>query len=60
MDTGAPVAPNIPRLLTGYLAVGAKICGEPALDREFKTIDFLTLMDFDSLPPRVGARFFGE
>jgi putative hemolysin len=60
MDTVAPVPPTIPRLLSGYLAVGARICGEPALDREFKTIDFLTLMDLDSLPPRVGARFFGE
>ena len=32
----------IPKLLRAYLAVGAKICGPPALDRQFKTIDFLT------------------
>jgi putative hemolysin len=37
--------PPPPKLLRAYLGVGAKICGEPAIDREFKTIDFLTLMD---------------
>jgi putative hemolysin len=48
---------KIPKLLRAYLAVGAKICGPPAIDREFKTIDFLTLMDLDTLHPRVRARF---
>lgn len=35
----------IPSLLNSYLKVGAKVCGVPALDRSFKCIDFLTLMD---------------
>ena len=48
---------KIPKLLRAYLAVGAKICGPPAIDREFKTIDFLTLMDLETLHPRVYARF---
>jgi len=48
---------RIPRLLRAYLAVGAKICGPPAIDREFKTIDFLTLLDLEGLHPRVHARF---
>jgi len=48
---------KIPKLLRAYLAVGAKICGPPAIDREFKTIDFLTLMDLETLHPRVRARF---
>jgi putative hemolysin len=47
----------MPKLLRAYLAVGAKICGPPAIDREFKTIDFLTLMDLETLHPRVYARF---
>jgi putative hemolysin len=34
------------------------LCGPPAIDREFKTIDFLTLMDLQELPDRVRARFF--
>ena len=48
---------KIPKLLRAYLAVGAKICGPPAIDREFKTIDFLTLMDLETLHPHVYARF---
>ncbi len=48
---------KVPKLLRAYLAVGAKICGPPAIDREFKTIDFLTLMDLEALHPRVRARF---
>jgi putative hemolysin len=48
---------KVPKLLRAYLAVGAKICGPPAIDREFKTIDFLTLMDLETLHPRVYARF---
>ena len=58
-----PLAPSqnasdkIPKLLRAYLAVGAKICGPPAIDREFKTIDFLTLIDLETIHPRVHARF---
>jgi len=48
---------KIPKLLRAYLAVGAKICGPPAIDREFRTIDFLTLMDLETLHPRVYGRF---
>jgi len=48
---------KIPKLLRAYLAVGAKICGPPAIDQDFKTIDFLTLMDLHALHPRVYARF---
>ena len=48
---------KIPKLLRASLAVGAKICGPPAIDREFKTIDFLTLLDLEALLPRVVARF---
>jgi putative hemolysin len=51
--------PPIPKLLRAYLAIGAKICGPPALDRLFKTIDFLTLLDIEALPLLARARFFG-
>lgn len=46
-----------PKLLRTYLAVGAKICGPPAIDREFKTIDFLTLMDLNNLVPSARLRY---
>ena len=48
---------KIPKLLRAYLAVGAKICGPPAIDREFRTIDFLTLLDLETLHPRIHRRF---
>ena len=48
---------HIPKLLRAYLTVGAKICGPPALDHHFKTIDFLTLLDLESLAPVARARF---
>ncbi|MDB6068362.1 MAG: putative hemolysin [Pedosphaera sp.] len=50
-------SPKIPKLLAAYLTLGAKICGPPALDREFKTIDFLTLLDLHSMPARMIARY---
>ena len=44
----ASQAPKIPKLLAAYLALGAGICGPPAIDREFGTIDFLTLADLQA------------
>jgi putative hemolysin len=55
----APEPPKIPKLLRAYLTVGAGICGPPALDPRFKTIDFLTLLDLTSLPLGVRSRFGG-
>jgi putative hemolysin len=49
---------SIPKLLRAYLTIGAKICGPPALDRQFKTIDFLTVLDIEKLPPQTRERFF--
>ncbi|HTI72463.1 MAG TPA: GNAT family N-acyltransferase [Candidatus Limnocylindria bacterium] len=50
LDVLALVEPKIPKLLRAYLSLGARICGAPAIDREFKTIDFLTLLDLENLP----------
>lgn len=47
----------LPRLLRAYLFAGAKVCGPPAIDREFRTIDFLTLMDLENVAPRVKGHF---
>jgi putative hemolysin len=58
-STGEPVtAGRPPRLFRAYLEISGRICGPPAIDREFKTIDFLTLVDLANLPDRVRARFF--
>lgn len=47
---------QVPKLLRAYLTIGAKICGPPAIDRAFKTIDFLTMLDLHTLHPRIAAR----
>jgi putative hemolysin len=57
--TGEGVAaPTPPRLFRAYLDISARLCGPPAIDREFRTIDFLTLADLQAIPERVRARFF--
>lgn len=48
---------KVPKLIKTYIAVGAKICGAPAWDREFGTIDFLTLLDLAHLTPAARNRF---
>lgn len=48
-EGSAPEPARPPRLMRAYLSFGAQICGPPAMDREFKTIDFLALFDVKSL-----------
>jgi putative hemolysin len=40
---------EIPKILQAYLSVGAKICSLPAIDRDFKTIDFLIISNIGDL-----------
>lgn len=49
--------PKIPKLLRTYLAIGARVCAPPAWDREFGTIDFLTLLDLKLLSPSARNHF---
>lgn len=39
----------LPKLFGTYLRYGGKICGRPAMDREFGTIDFLTINDIGAM-----------
>jgi len=50
---------KLPKLLSAYMSLGAWICGPPAIDREFKTIDFLTLMDLQSDGMKLRRQRFG-
>lgn len=52
-----PAPVRAPKLMSAYFSIGAKICGPPALDGEFQTIDFLTLVDLQALPENVATRF---
>ena len=54
------VSVKLPPLFASYLKLGARITGEPALDREFKTIDFLALLDTHDLDPATVRTFFGS
>ncbi len=48
---------HIPPLFQSYLGLGAKVCGGPAIDRVFKTIDFLVVLDIAALDQH-SYRFF--
>lgn len=56
MDQKAAGPVKAPKLLTAYLSVGAMVCAPPAIDREFGTIDFLTLLDLTKLPQSILAK----
>ena len=51
---------KLPTLFGTYLRFGALACSEPALDRDFKTIDYLVVMDTDGLPAATRQMFFGS
>jgi putative hemolysin len=36
---------KIPKLFSAYMRLGAQVISEPAIDREFKTVDFLIMLD---------------
>lgn len=57
-DVMAATTSDVPRLMRVYISTGARMCGPPAIDREFGTIDFLTFYDIKNLEPGA-ARFFG-
>ncbi len=57
-DPGFPV--KIPQLFRIYLRHGAKVCGPPAIDRRFKTIDFLILFDVAAMDEKRLRTFFLE
>lgn len=48
---------KVPKLLKTYLAIGCRIGGPPAWDREFGTIDFLTFLDLKLVSSSARNRF---
>jgi len=57
--TWLPSPARPPKLLRAYLSIGARICAAPAIDRAFKTIDFLTLLDLEGVYSGARIRFLG-
>jgi putative hemolysin len=51
---------ELPRLFGTYLRIGAKVCGEPVIDRQFKTIDFFVIFDKETIDEKYFEMFFGQ
>ena len=49
---------KLPTLFRIYLRHGAKVCGPPAIDRLFKTIDYLVIFDIDAMDPAMFKTYF--
>ena len=50
---------SLPKLFRIYLRFGAKVCGPPAIDRQFKTIDFFVIFDINAMNGKALGMFFG-
>ena len=48
---------KLPQLFRLYLDVGCKVCSRPALDTQFKTIDFLILLDLETISEQTRTLF---
>ena len=46
-----------PPLMEIYFRYGAKVCSYPAMDRDFRTIDFLVLLDMNDLDMEIRSLF---
>jgi putative hemolysin len=50
----------VPPLLKGYLRLGARVCGAPALDADFGVADLFVLLDLTKIDQRYVKFFLGE
>jgi putative hemolysin len=48
---------SLPPLLKAYLRVGARICGEPCLDEDFRVADVFILLETRQLERRYARHF---
>lgn len=55
--TATATTTAMPPLLKAYLRLGAWVCGDPCLDREFNVADLPLLLDIDRLNPRYMRHF---
>jgi putative hemolysin len=49
----------MPPLMKMYFRYGARIVGQPAIDRDFKTIDYLVLFDLKGMGKETYKLFLG-
>lgn len=50
---------ELPKLFLTYMRFGAKVCSPPAIDREFKTIDFFVMFDLETISEKYRRMFLG-
>lgn len=48
---------RMPALIKGYLKLGARICGEPAWDKDFNAVDFPVIVDIENMDRRYRRHF---
>ncbi|AXB44528.1 GNAT family N-acetyltransferase [Amycolatopsis albispora] len=58
-DVDRPARAVLPPLIKGYVRLGAKVCGPPALDADFGVADFLVLLDLQNVDERYLKFFLG-
>ncbi|MBU6154466.1 MAG: GNAT family N-acetyltransferase [Bdellovibrionales bacterium] len=51
---------ELPSLLRSYFSAGAKVYGEPALDRDFNCVDYLTILKLSELKSSFERRYRNE
>ncbi len=51
---------DIPPLLRAYMRLGARVCGAPCWDPEFRCADLLVLLEVDKLATRYSRHFLGK
>jgi putative hemolysin len=54
-----PARATLPPLIKGYVRLGAKACGAPALDADFGVADFFMLLDLHTIDERYVKFFLG-
>ncbi|WP_086846601.1 GNAT family N-acetyltransferase [Amycolatopsis kentuckyensis] len=58
-DIERPARPTLPPLIKGYVRLGAKVCGPPALDADFGVADFFVVLDLHNVDERYLKFFLG-
>ncbi|KAA1172036.1 GNAT family N-acetyltransferase [Marinobacter salinexigens] len=51
---------DVPPLIRAYMRLGARVCGEPCWDPEFRCADLLVLLEVDKLSARYSRHFMGK
>jgi len=52
-----PPLESMPPLFDAYLRIATRVVGYPAVDRAFRTVDYLSLLDLEEVPSVVRRRF---